>query len=55
MRLQPLISGTILAIGGYALKYFEIIKNQYISLGIIGLGVLIFIAGLFMKKQPKRI
>lgn len=51
MRLQPLILGAIITIGGYALKYFEVIKNQYLAWGIIGLGVLIFIVGLFMRKQ----
>jgi len=51
MRLQPLISGAIIAVGGYALKHFEVIKNQYIAWGIIGLGVLIFISGFFMRKR----
>ena len=50
MKLQLLVLGAIIAVGGYALKYFEVIKNQYLFLGIIGLGVLIFIAGLLMKK-----
>ncbi len=53
MKTQPLIAGIIIVGIGYGLKYFGIIKNQNICWGIIGLGILIFIIGLFMKKSRK--
>ena len=51
MRLQPIISGLIIGGAGYAIKYYNVFENQYYSYGIMGLGVLLIIVGLVMRRR----
>ena len=51
MRLQPIISGLVIGGAGFAIQYYSIFENQYYSYGAMGIGALLILVGLFMKKK----
>ncbi len=51
MRLQPIVSGVIIGGAGYAMKSFGWVDSPPIYWGAIGLGVLLIILGLFMRRR----
>jgi hypothetical protein len=51
MRLQPIISGLVTFGIGFALDYYNVVDNQYISYGVMGVGVGLILLGFFMKRR----
>lgn len=54
MRLKVIITGIIIGILGYAANYFKFIENQYYSYGsygAIGIGIILILVGLFMRRR----
>jgi len=51
MRLQPIICGIIIGGAGYAAKSFGLIEGSYLYWGALGLGILLIVFGLFMRKR----
>ena len=51
MKLKIIIGGLVVGAIGFALNYYSLVENQYISYGALGVGVLLVILGFFMKKH----